>query len=416
MGGVERRSLRARMASSIASGGVRHIPTAGPSSPRGINACTEGEEGETPAPAMPWKRSRGDATRQYARAVGQPSSPKTHIGTDIKADGAPLTAELSSPAGDLAIKTRSWQSLDPNPVPDVRLFLPSNDHGRSSLAAYSFYLRPAVVVLSAVACFAAWEVTLAFRQDHMASAGRPTDIVLTSASQSGLMHGADKPKAARLVIEVGHAPVNEPLPLGITLRSATGDEAIILTDLAQGTRLLIGEPLGATAWRVPARGLGRLLIYPPVSFAGVMAATVELRAPDDTLLDIRVAKLEWLPNPGTIATVSAARGDQGDVARPNQTSVMPPDRQAQLFKRGGDFLKDGNVAAARLMLQSVADAGNAQAALLLGTTYDPLMLADLGVRGLQPDPVAARAWYRRALGYGSSEASSRIERLAQTDK
>jgi hypothetical protein len=189
-----------------------------------------------------------------------------------------------------------------------------------------------------------------------------------------------------------------------------------LTDLAQGTRLSIGEPLGATAWRVPARALGRLLIYPPVSFAGVMATTVELRAPDDTLLDIRVAKLEWLPNPGTIATVSAARGDQGDVARPNQTSLMLPDRQTQLFKRGVDFLKDGNVAAARLMLQSVADAGNAQAALLLGTTYDPLMLADLGVRGLQPDPVAARAWYRRALGYGSSEASSRIERLAQTDK
>jgi hypothetical protein len=171
---------------------------------------------------MPWKRSRGDATRQYARAVGQPSSPKRHIGTDIKADGAPLTAELSLPAGDLAIKTRSWQSLEPNPVPDVRLFLPSNDPGRSSLTAYSFYLRPAVVVLSAVACFAAWEVTLAFRQDHMASAGRPTDIVLTSASQSGLMHGADKPKAARLVLEVGHAPVNEPLPLSITLRSATG--------------------------------------------------------------------------------------------------------------------------------------------------------------------------------------------------
>ncbi len=96
--------------------------------------------------------------------------------------------------------------------------------------------------------------------------------------------------------------------------------------------------------------------------------------------------------------------------------MMPPDRQAQLFKRGGDFLKDGNIAAARLMLQSVADAGNAQAALLLGTTYDPLMLADLGVRGLQSDPVAARAWYRRAQENGSNEAWGRIERLAQTDK
>ena len=93
-----------------------------------------------------------------------------------------------------------------------------------------------------------------------------------------------------------------------------------------------------------------------------------------------------------------------------------PDRQAQLFKRGTNFLKDGNVAAARLMLQSLADAGNAQAALLLGATYDPLMLADLGVRGLKPDPEAARTWYRRAQEYGSGEAPGRIEQLAHMDK
>jgi TPR repeat protein len=102
-------------------------------------------------------------------------------------------------------------------------------------------------------------------------------------------------------------------------------------------------------------------------------------------------------------------------SHPNSTRAIP-DRQAQLFKRGADFLKDGNVAAARLMLQSVADAGNAEAALLLGATYDPIMLADLGVRGLQPDRVAALAWYRRAQAYGASEASSRIERLTEADR
>jgi TPR repeat protein len=95
---------------------------------------------------------------------------------------------------------------------------------------------------------------------------------------------------------------------------------------------------------------------------------------------------------------------------------MAPDRQAQLLRRGSDFLKDGNFVAARLMLQSAADAGNAEAALLLGATYDPLMLANFGVRGLKPDREAALIWYRRAQEYGSSEASGRIERLAQTDK
>jgi hypothetical protein len=106
-----------------------------------------------------------------------------------------------------------------------------------------------------------------------------------------------------------------------------------------------------------------------------------------------------------------------DAVRPERAkSVMAPDRQARLLRRGSDFLRDGNVVAARLVLQLAADAGNAQAALLLGATYDPLMLADLGVRGLQADREAARTWYRRAGEYGASEAAGRIERLAQVVK
>jgi TPR repeat protein len=95
---------------------------------------------------------------------------------------------------------------------------------------------------------------------------------------------------------------------------------------------------------------------------------------------------------------------------------MTPDRQARLFERGSNLFKDGNVAAARLVLRSTADAGNAQAAMLLASTYDPLVLANLGFRGVQPDRQAARTWYRRAQEYGSGEASGRIERLAQPDK
>lgn len=111
----------------------------------------------------------------------------------------------------------------------------------------------------------------------------------------------------------------------------------------------------------------------------------------------------------------AAEIGQDTVRAERATSVMRSDRQALVLKLGASLLKDGNVAAARLMLQSAADAGNAQAAMLLGATYDPLILADLGVRGLRPDPEAARTWYRRAQEYGSSEASGRIERLARMD-
>jgi hypothetical protein len=121
------------------------------------------------------------------------------------------------------------------------------------------------------------------------------------------------------------------------------------------------------------------------------------------------------PAQAVVRPEHAAERSQDTVRPERATSVMRSDRQALVLKLGSSLLKDGNVAAARLMLQSAADAGNAQAAMLLGATYDPLILADLGVRGLRPDREAARTWYRRAQEYGSSEASGRIERLARMD-
>lgn len=179
----------------------------------------------------------------------------------------------------------------------------------------------------------------------------------------------------------------------------------------------------------------------PASDRAASASTAPISAPPPLVPTIAVASVSAPRRPDSTATASVPVSDGAEPAstapasaplpptptvaapaalvpappRPNSTDAMS-DRQAQLFKRGADFLKDGNVAAARLMLQSVADAGNAQAALLLGATYDPIMLADLGVRGLQPDRVAALAWYRRAQEYGASEALGRIKRLMEADR
>ena len=154
----------------------------------------------------------------------------------------------------------------------------------------------------------------------------------------------------------------------------------------------------------------------PASTEPVSAPPPPIRA--DAAAPASTEPISVLPSPTPAASSPAALVSVPP--RPNSTSAML-DRQAQLFKRGADFLKDGNVAAARLMLRSVADAGSAQAALLLGATYDPIILANLGVRGLEPDRVAAITWYRRAQEYAASEASGqiasgRIERLTETDR
>ncbi len=85
---------------------------------------------------------------------------------------------------------------------------------------------------------------------------------------------------------------------------------------------------------------------------------------------------------------------------------------AMLVKRGQDFIANGDLGAARLVLRRAADGGDAQAALLLGSTYDPATFKHFKVIGLTPDPAQARAWYRRAVDLGSAEAVSRLEPLA----
>jgi hypothetical protein len=47
---------------------------------------------------------------------------------------------------------------------------------------------------------------------------------------------------------------------------------------------------------------------------------------------------------------------------------------AMLIKRGNSLLKDGDFTAARLLFERGADAGSAEAALALGSAYDPLVI------------------------------------------
>ncbi len=82
-----------------------------------------------------------------------------------------------------------------------------------------------------------------------------------------------------------------------------------------------------------------------------------------------------------------------------------------LIRRGEVFIATGDIAAARLVLQRAAEAGDARAALMLAGTYDPIILEKLSIQGLASDIAAARTWYERAE-FGSAEAMRRLEILA----
>jgi hypothetical protein len=87
---------------------------------------------------------------------------------------------------------------------------------------------------------------------------------------------------------------------------------------------------------------------------------------------------------------------------------------AAKMKIGVELMTYGEVAAARVMFQRVAEAGEGAGAFALAETYDPLVLGGLRLREqIMPDLALARTWYERARDLGSLEARDRISRLAQ---
>jgi hypothetical protein len=91
---------------------------------------------------------------------------------------------------------------------------------------------------------------------------------------------------------------------------------------------------------------------------------------------------------------------------------MDRDELALLVRRGEIFINSGDVAAARLMLQRAAEAGDVHAALALASTFDPNTIQELGIQGLAADEAMARLWYERAAQFGSPEAPQRLQQLA----
>lgn len=101
---------------------------------------------------------------------------------------------------------------------------------------------------------------------------------------------------------------------------------------------------------------------------------------------------------------------------PAKTVALAPDEISMLVKRGKDLLTTGDVASARLLLRRAAEAGDAEAALAFGSTFDPAVIARLGAIGVETDSARARKWYEKAAALGSNLASDKIAKLAEAGR
>lgn len=94
-------------------------------------------------------------------------------------------------------------------------------------------------------------------------------------------------------------------------------------------------------------------------------------------------------------------------AAPKRSATDSADRTARWIKRGEDLIASGEIVQARLMLERAADNGSAQAAYLLGTSYDPNALPWRPGIGIDAEPLKAREWYLTAQRLGDTPEVSR---------
>jgi hypothetical protein len=343
---------------------------------------------------------------RIARAAHQSDAPSGLVPDPPRNDnGPPLVPAVESADGEAAIRRlRARRSLDPDLPPAPPLVL----RRRSGLGLLGrlagVIAAAAVIALFAIGAFPSldsWSEPVPERKmDLAASSARPAPLIAANLAE---------PAHPRLVVQETRLTMGEPAPLGITLQGRADGAIVLITGLVPGMTLSMGGAVGADAWQVPATDLAKTWIVPPMNFAGVVALVAELRLPDDTVADRRSLYLEAVAAVAPAAPVAPAR------RAPAQRQTNP-DEIAILLKRGEDFLAIGDVAAARVVLQRAAEARDAQAALVLAATYDPIVLRKMKVYGVSGDVALARAWYEKAKEYGSLEAPRRLEMLATAQR
>jgi len=157
--------------------------------------------------------------------------------------------------------------------------------------------------------------------------------------------------------------------------------------------LVAVAPVVAAAPPAPPAAAAPAAVAPPAAMAPPVAAAAQV-----------------------VATASPVAAPPPAVAAPPVVAApaarkISPDELATLMSRARTLLAAGDLPSARLLLERAAEGQDANAALLLARTYDPLIMGTQDTRNTLTDPELARTWYQRAAQLGSADAQRRLSQL-----
>ena len=266
----------------------------------------------------------------------------------------------------------SWRRSRLNPV-IVPQPLDTHHRGvRAPLLRYALMIGAA----AAVAYVIAFMPSIPWQRNAV-----PQDGGNSGATAIAIETKAEPEPSSRLIAEDQRAIANEPMPLEVSVDNAVHNASLRLAGLAAGTHLSAGSQVSDLSWQLPLDHLKNVYLYAPTDFVGVMNSALDLVGPDKRLIDRREVRFEWLAKKESRPEPSSSVWP----ANPAPVRLLNGDLASTLMRRGQDFLGTGDIAAARILFQRLAEAGVADGAFAMAQTYDPRYLTEHKVIGVVGD-------------------------------
>ena len=218
------------------------------------------------------------------------------------------------------------------------------------------------------------------------------------------------------------------VPFAIEIDGPAGSEKylqIVVAGLPAASKLSRGIRGNNSEWKLESNELSDLKLTVPDLASGIQFTVsaktregIEVATLSSTLSvenPAAASKLAIAPNETKIPATSkdALKDDMSKDygGKADWGKGDGEDKARNLFVQGEARLADGDVIGARMFFKKAADAGDAQAAVAMGATYDPNLFSSLKVQGMRPDVPLARQWYERAVNLGSKDARDRLDSL-----
>lgn len=201
---------------------------------------------------------------------------------------------------------------------------------------------------------------------------------------------------------------DQPIPLALSVPQSDRERFVRIDGLPEGVKLSAGVDTGNGSWLLSADRANDLALTSPDGFSGVFTLEAEVLGADARTPVSNSVRFE-------VSVEGVAASNAADEARPAAldpaTAPAAADQPPALIARARSLLKAGDVLAAREMLRVQAENGNADAALALGESYDPITFSELTSPNASPDATAAFRWYMRAADLGEPSGRTKMSEL-----